>query len=388
MTIKKRLFISNILMIVLPFIVSVSTVASCILILNLLSNGALIEMLRAERETIAIQKTDRNTMAGVISGFFFMSFTAIIVCTNRFLTWFVLKKIKQPLKMLSDGVQQISDGNLDHKIIYHENDEFKPVCESFNNMAARLKDSVDEVQKNEQNRKELIAGISHDLRSPLTSIKAFVEGLLDGVAGTPESQREYLQIIKQKTDDINNMVSQLFLYSKMDMGNYPTHPEVLNIESEIKDFVSASQEEYKSKGLTIEIIDIPTDTHIYADPLQLRSVFANILGNSAKYKVKDMAKALIDCIEDNGVIRIIFEDDGPGVPKDMLTKMFDVFYRGDLSRNNPQQGSGLGLAIASKALERMNGSIYAENIDSGGLRIIVEIPNIKNMKNMRGEQPK
>ena len=142
--------------------------------------------------------------------------------------------------MLASGVNQISEGNLEHQIDYSEDDEFKTVCEAFNNMAAQLKASTDEIRKNEQNRKELLAGISHDLRSPLTSIKAFVEGLLDGVADTPESQKEYLHIIKQKTEDINNMVSQLFYYSKMDMGNFPTHPETLNAAGEINDFVSAS----------------------------------------------------------------------------------------------------------------------------------------------------
>ena len=313
----------------------------------------------------------------IVSFISFIGSCTVMIFTNLFLTKFVFKKIRQPLEMLTSGVRQISDGNLDYKIEYNENDEFKPICEDFNNMAARLKASIEEVQKNEQSRKELIAGISHDLRSPLTSIKAFVEGLLDGVADTPESQREYLQIIKQKTDDINKMVSQLFLYSKMDMGNYPTHPETLNIAGEIKDFISASQEEYKAKGLITEIINVPAEANIYADPVQLRSIFANILGNSAKYKNKETASAAINCAADNGIIRIIFEDDGPGVPENEITKLFDIFYRGDPSRSNPNQGSGLGLAIAAKALERMNGRIYAKNITTGGLRIIVEIPEIK-----------
>jgi signal transduction histidine kinase len=298
--------------------------------------------------------------------------------TNLFLTRFVFKKIRQPLEMLSSGVNQISEGNLEHKIVYFENDEFKPVCEAFNDMAARLNTSVEEVKRNEQNRKELFEGISHDLRSPLTSIKAYVDGLLDGVAATPESQQEYLQIIKQKTDDINKMVSQLFLYSKLDMGNYPTHSEVLNIGNEIKEYVSASQEEYKTQGLIVEIVSTPANTHICADPVQLRSVFANILGNSAKYKVKETAEATINCTVNDGFIRIIFEDDGTGVPESELSKLFEVFHRSDPSRNNPHKGSGLGLAIASKTLERMNGRIYAENIDTGGLRMIVEIPVIKN----------
>jgi len=374
-------------MIVIPVIVSLATVGTIAFLLNVASDGELFALISANREVRVAQRIDEQARVIVAPVVLCILVVAIMYFTNRFLTKFVFKKIQQPLDLLSSGVHQISEGNLDHKITYTEQDEFKPVCEAFNNMAAQLKASVGEVQKNEQNRKELLAGISHDLRSPLTSIKGFVEGLLDGVANTPESQREYLQIIKQKTDDINNMVSQLFYYSKMDMGNYPTNAEVLNVANEIKDFVSASQEEYRAKGLIIDVGGMSTERYILADPLQLRSVFANILGNSAKYAKRegnDTARALINCVADNGTVRIIFEDDGIGVSENVLPKMFDAFYRADPSRNNPNQGSGLGLAIAAKALERMNGGIYAENIKAGGLRIVVEIPAMKE----KGEIPK
>jgi len=377
MTIKKRLFISNLLMIVIPVIVAIITFWISFLILNHISNGMLIEIIQADRETRTYPVKDaiEPPIPTQIVGF--IGIIAALFFTNLFLTRFVFKKIKQPLELLSVGARQISEGNLSYKILYYENDEFKPVCEDFNNMVERLKVSIEEAQKNEQSRKELLAGISHDLRSPLTSIKGFVEGLLDGVADTPESQREYLQIINQKTDDINNMVSQLFFYSKMDMGSYPIYAELLNIRDEINDFLYASTDEYKAKGLLIEVDDIPCERYICADPIQLRSVFANILDNSAKYKSKDTSKVSIKYTTAGGVNKITFEDDGPGVHENILPKLFDVFYRSDPSRNNPNQGSGLGLAIAAKALERMGGTIIAENIKSGGLRIIIEIPEKK-----------
>jgi len=384
-TIKKRLFISNVLMLVIPIIASVATVAACIYLLNFVSDGAVMEMIQARQELTASGEPESSLRIWSVFGFIFLCFCAIMFFTSRFLSRMVIRKVILPLEMLSDGAYQLSEGKLDCIIDYCENDEFKPVIESFNNMAVRLKASIDEVQRNEQSRKELLASISHDLRSPLTSIKAFVEGLLDGVADTPETQREYLQIIRQKTDDINNMVSQLFCYSKMDMGNYPTYPEKLDVTTEIQDFVFASQEEYKSKGLLIQIIGTPLTRNIFADHLQLRSIFTNILDNSVKYRVKEVAVASIICTEDSGLIRIIIEDDGPGVPETELVKLFDVFYRGDPSRSDPHHSSGLGLAIASKAMERMNGRIYAENISTGGLRMIVEIPEMKREGNPNEE---
>jgi len=378
MTIKQRLVISNVLMIFFPVILSVIAVIVCMIILNMMLNGTIsvwfdleIEELRRSEETVIRSQLLLILIVYIISFFF------IMYLTNRLLIKYVFNKIKQPVEMLSDGVHQISSGNLDYRINYQMNDEFKQVCEDFNNMAFRLKISIDEVQKNELNRKELLSSISHDLRSPLTSIKAFVEGLLDGIAATPEAQREYLEIIKQKTDDINNMVSQLFLFSKMDMGNYPASPEKSDIGKELMDFISASQEDYRSRGLFISMSNIPIDKYIFADPIQLRSVFANVLNNSVMYKTRDTVDMTISCIPRDDLIHITLEDNGPGVPDDTVSKIFDLFYRGDPSRSNSQQGSGLGLTIAFKAIERMNGKIFAENVSTGGLRIIIEIPEMK-----------
>jgi len=374
MTIKKRLFISNLVMTVTPFIISIATVAASVFVINVLTNGD-YEIVRGSGVgSRAIHLAEDDFQAIMLTLAAVLLFTAIVFITNRLLTKFVFKKIMQPLEILAYGVQQISEGNLDHKIEFSEKNEFKPICEAFNGMAEKLKTADDLTKKNEQNRKELFAGISHDIRSPLTSIKAFAEGLIDGIANTPEAQQEYLQIIKQKTEDVNNMVSQLFLYSKMDMGNYPTNPEKIDIGKEIKDFVSASEEEFKAGGLSVEISDLPNKALIYADPIQLRSIFANLLGNSAKYKKADTVKAKIYCLTSDESVNIVVEDNGPGVSEEAMPKLFDAFYRVDPSRNNPNQGSGLGLAIALKALERMGGSIRAENINEGGLRIIMRIP--------------
>jgi len=173
------------------------------------------------------------------------------------------------------------------------------------------------------------------------------------------------------------MVSQLFLYSKMDMGSYPINPEILDIGKETEEFISASLEEYKTKGLSIKAESKISNVNIYADPLQLRSIFTNIFDNSVKYKKKETVTSKVSCFAENDIVKLILEDNGTGVKEEELPRLFEAFYRADPSRNNPQQGSGLGLAIVSKALERMDGSISAENIKKGGLRIIIKIPVLK-----------
>ena len=375
MTIRKRLVISNVLMIAIPAVISMVVLAIAFMIAYMAFNDAIREWIQAERAMEA--ELAAATYEGLLVGVTAVFSVGLIILTNHFLSKFVFDKIKKPLQILSDGVHEISAGNLGYRIAYDEEDEFRQICEDFNGMAEHLRVSIEEVQKNERNRKALLIGISHDLRSPLTSIKAFVEGLQDGVAATPEAQREYLSIIRQKTDDIISMVSQLFLYSKMDMGAFPISPERIDIGGELAEFAAASREEYRALGLRVETGDLPDGLFIFADPVLLRSVFTNILTNSAKYKDKDEGTAMIRCGAEDGTIRVVFEDDGPGVPEGELPRIFEAFYRGDPSRSNPHQGSGLGLAIAQRVVERMDGRISAQNRAGGGLRIVIDIPEMK-----------
>lgn len=260
-----------------------------------------------------------------------------ILLTNRFLTKFVLKRIEEPLDILADGVHELRDGNLDYRIEYDRKDEFQPVCEDFNEMAWRLKESVNLIQQQERSRKELVAGISHDIRSPLTSIKAYVEGLLDGVAKTTEAQKRYLETIKTKAEDLEHIVSQLFLFSKMELGNYPENPCELRLDESIEDTVNGLKDEYRQKGLTIETDMEPVT--IYADPLQIQRITANILENSLKYKNKEMGRLQIALRQTEKSCQLTFSDDGPGVPQESLPRLFEVFYRSDPARQNPKFGN-------------------------------------------------
>ncbi len=297
-----------------------------------------------------------------------------IVFTNRFLTRFVIRRVTEPLDLLADGVREIRDGNLDHRIEYDSADEFAPVCAAFNEMAERLKTSVEQSLRHEQSQKELLAGISHDLRSPLTSIRAYVEGLLDGVARTPEMQQRYLQTVRTKAEDIDRMVSQLFLFSKMELDEYPTHPQPLRLDEAVNELVSVSETDYPDLNVTADTVPAVVN----ADPDELRRILRNIADNSRKYKVKPVGNLHISLQTDENSCILSLTDDGPGVPPMVCGKLFDVFYRSDPARKNPASGSGLGLAIAAKAVQRMRGSIRAENAQTGGLRIIITLPKEEN----------
>lgn len=298
-----------------------------------------------------------------------------ILFTNRFLTKFVFRRIEEPLDILAGGVHEIRDGNLEYRIAYNRKDEFLPVCEDFNEMAVRLKQSVDMMQHQEKSRKELIAGISHDLRSPLTSIQAYVEGLLDGVAKTPEAQMRYLETVKQKSENLAHIISQLFLFSKMELGEYPENPCRLMLDEKISETVFALREEYRRQGLEIHMELVPVEVH--ADPVYLHRIFMNILENSLKYKMDGQGNLWISLERTADGCRMSFADDGPGVPKEALPHLFEVFYRSDPSRQNPDKGSGLGLAIVANAVQRMGGSIEAFDNKPQGLIIRITLPKNK-----------
>ena len=310
----------------------------------------------------------RVILALATIGLIFVVFLTILM-TNRFLTRFVVRRIEDPLELLSEGARRLGEGDLDYRIAYTGKDEFTPVCRAFNEMAARLKDSVERTRRDEESRKELLAGISHDLRSPLTSIRAYVEGLLDGVAKTEEAKQRYLRTIHTKAEDIDRLVSQLFLYSKLDLEGVPMEMRPIRLDEFISGFVEESAPDGRVHGLEITAEYLAPVT-VSADPGQLRRVLSNILENSIKYKSREMGHLRIT-LEESG--RLTLADDGPGVPEEALPKLFDVFYRSDPARKNPAGGSGLGLAIAAKAVQGMGGTIRARNGSGGGLSIEITL---------------
>jgi signal transduction histidine kinase len=298
-------------------------------------------------------------------------FIVIVGIINNLFTIRLTNRILKPLGPLSEGVKQIHNNNYAYRIDYQRDDEFRPVCEAFNEMAARLETSTAQRQKEEANRRELIAGISHDLRTPLTSIKGYLEGIETGVASTPVMQKQYLSIITSKTAELEHIIEQLFLFSKLDMDEFPLNMRNVDIVSSISDIIEDTISEYAARGLDIRLAEMPDGAFVFADTLWLRNVIINIFENSVKYKTKEQGQIEISAVLADNFISFHFADDGPGVQTDTLSKLFDVFYRADPSRN--KKGSGLGLAISAKIIERMGGSIHAE-LPTGGLAIVIKLP--------------
>lgn len=312
-------------------------------------------------------------IAAVIAGcILILTIFLAVYFTDRILTRVLFKHVEEPLELLSGGVREISAGNLNYRLSYSGKDEFLPVCDAFNDMAERLKASVERSAKEEESRKELMAGISHDLRSPLTCIQAYVEGLLDGVAKTPEAQRKYLVTVKDKARELESMVARILAYSRLELDASCRETAPVHLDEYLLKEIEECRADYAARGLDIEAKLEPFT--VTADAAELRQLLLNLADNSLKYKVKERAKLAVELRNKGEYAELRFFDDGPGVPPAALPKLFDLFYKVDYSRGDLNRGSGLGLAIVEKTVRRMGGRARAENVPGGGLAIVLELP--------------
>jgi signal transduction histidine kinase len=310
--------------------------------------------------------------AGILS---FWILIVLVLATHFFLTRGMMRSITVPLDTLSFGVRQIQNNNLGFRLVYKNNDEFLPVCAAFNVMAARLEAMAAEHGKYEENRRELLAGISHDLRTPLTSIKAYLEGIEKEIASTREKREKYIAVIRNKTNDMEHIINQLFLFSKLDINDFPLVMEKFDMGRFMRDAAAEFADAYDKRGLAIVLGEIARDGFVRIDAALFRTVITNILENSVLYKDAERGRIEIGVLKKGAAVEIRLADDGPGVPKESLEKLFDVFYRADPSRDakGGSPGNGLGLAIAQKIVNRMGGGLKAV-LPGRGLELVIQLP--------------
>ena len=365
MTIRKRLARSNIAMLVIPLLTAG--------VLALLGLGAALLLLRGNLMTL---HDAAEQIESVLHGFKLTLcvyaavaaalLLAAVALTNLYLTRSLFRHIAHPLDTLTAGVARIRDGDLDTPISYGEPDEFKAACDAVDEMAARLKASLEQQQAAQQQKQELIAGMSHDLKSPLTAIRAYTEGLLESVAQDEATRQRYLQTIYAKEADMETLVNRLFAFAKMDVSQYPVHLEPLALRPELE----AVAEEQEGVAVTVDAPDMT----VLADRELLRRIAVNLLDNSRKYGGQEDVHVRITAEKNDDTATIVFADNGAGVPQEQLPRLFDVFYRGDAARTAPGNGSGIGLAVVKKSALEMGGTVRAENGENGGLRVIVTLP--------------
>lgn len=284
---------------------------------------------------------------------------------------YVYKEIVRPISELNVAMKKIAEGNLDYRMENKYESEMGEVFNNYEEMRLKLKESTTEMMENEEHNRELVSNISHDLKTPITSIKGYVEGIMDGVADTPEKMDRYIKTIYNKANDMDRLINELTIYSKIDNNRILYNFQRINVSEYFEDCVDEVGLDLESKNIKLNFDNlIPDDTIVIADPEQMKRVINNIIGNSIKYMDKDLTKEQgmieIRLLDDIDSIRIEIEDNGRGIAARDLGRIFERFYRTDASRNSSRGGSGIGLSIVKKIIEDHGGYIWATSKEGEG----------------------
>lgn len=287
----------------------------------------------------------------------------IVIC----LVLWIYHSIVTPIHMLQVATQNIKNGNLDFEVHVQNKDEIGELCEDFEEMRKRLKDNAEEKIRNDQQNKELISNISHDLKTPITAIKGYVEGLMDGVATTPEKQQKYLQTVYSKAIDMDRLINELTFYSKIDTNKIPYTFNRINVVGYFEDCAEDLSRELEEEHIEFTYQNYVEDSvQMIADAEQIKRVINNIVGNSKKYSDKSDTKIRMTVKDVGDFVQIEIEDNGKGIAAKDLPYIFDRFYRTDASRNSSKGGSGIGLSIVKKIMEDHGGKIWVTSKEGIG----------------------
>lgn len=308
----------------------------------------------------------------IISPTFFRSMifaiVIILVFTGVMLSLFLHKTLVSPINELNVAMRHIKNGDFEYRLEPKEDDgEINDLYRNYEDMRLRLKDNAEEKIHREKQNRELISNISHDLKTPITAIKGYSEGIMDGIADTPEKMERYVKTIYNKANDMERLINELTVYSSIDNNRIPYHFHKICVADYFNDCIEEVGLELENKNFKLNYTNLVSqDTMIIADPEQLKRVVNNIIGNSVKYMDKPDGEINIRILDEVDAIRVEIEDNGKGIAQKDLQNIFDRFFRTDTSRNSGTGGSGIGLSIVKKIIQDHGGYIWATSKEGEG----------------------
>ena len=287
-----------------------------------------------------------------------------------------------PLDKLRMATQKIKTGDLNFTVSSEGVSEIADLCQDFEEMRQRLKENAEEKVEFDRESKELISNISHDLKTPITAVKGYVEGIMDGVANTPEKMERYIKTIYNKSNEMDRLINELTFYSKMDTNKIPYTFNKIMVTEFFDDCAEDLHMELEAKNVDFSYSNyVEPEVMVIADAEQIKRVVNNIVSNSLKYTDAGKQQKINLRVKDVGdFIQVEIEDNGKGIAAKDLPNIFDRFYRTDASRNSSKGGSGIGLSIVKKIMEDHGGKVWATSKEHTGtvmyfvLRKYQEVP--------------
>ena len=299
---------------------------------------------------------------------------ALVITTLIVVTW-LYRSIVRPLTELSRAANRISEGNLDGEVAVGKKDEIGQLQQDFESMRQHLKELSEQQLRYQQESREMISNISHDMKTPLTAIKGYSEGLLDGVADTEEKKERYYRTIYSKAADMERMVDELGFYAKIEQKAMAYDFRVVPVREFLEDCAAEWQLDLETQGIDFRCEELcKADTKALIDAEHIKRVIINIIGNSVKYMDKKPGHIELSATEDAERVWIAVTDNGCGIPADDIPHVFDRFYRADSSRGTKKGGSGLGLSIVKSIVEEHGGSITVDSLVDAGSAFTITLP--------------
>lgn len=295
----------------------------------------------------------------------------LLVGTNVVLTWLVSRSVLRPLRQLKAAARRLGEGDLEPGPLPTSPPEFGRVGSAFDELRQRLKDSLNERQALEEERRTWVASVSHDLRTPLAVIRGYAEGLRDGVASTPERQARYQAVILERARQMERQVDDLFQWARWDWGHPTLRIQPLDLGEELTQAVSVWSIDWPELAVSWSAPRSPLP--IQADPVALRRIADNLVRNIVQHSgsAPTLELGLTELARHYAVT---FRDRGPGLRPEVLPRVFERFYRGDPARNPAQGGGGLGLTIAQTLAHSLGGEMSAANHPEGGAVFTLTLP--------------
>ena len=359
MKLKNRIIVGFMMIILMPMLLLAATLFGISEAQHRNSSGSDTVQESAYDITIADTGSSQTSIQIMTKDLFFTALVILIFTSVSIGLW-IYRSVAAPLVKLRKATQNIKEGNLDFVLEVDGTDEFAELCRDFEEMRRRLKESAEEKVLLDKENKELISNISHDLKTPITAVKGYVEGIMDGVADTPEKMDRYVRTIYNKTNEMDHLINELTFYSKIDTNRIPYTFSKLNVEDYFSDCAEEVGLELETRGIELVYANyVESGVQVIADGEQIRRVIHNIISNAIKYM--DKPKGIIQIrVKDVGdFIQVEIEDNGKGIAAKDLPSIFDRFYRTDVSRNSSKGGSGIGLSIVKKILEDHGGKVWA-----------------------------
>ncbi len=308
--------------------------------------------------------------------FVFITFLIVFVVASIIVQKQNIKNIITPITDLKKQTEKLRIGELETAITDKGYGEVRELGSAIEQLRLQLKNSIYYQQRVDDNRKFLISSISHDLKTPVTSIRGYIDGVLDGVADTDEKKQYYLSKAIEKTKMINNMIEDLLLYSKLDLNQMPFEKEKIDIAKYLESYIEDISAEFKRENKRI-IFDneLLTSTFVIIDAEKFKRVLQNIMDNAKRSIEKEIGQLKVILRETNASIIIEFKDNGKGISEEDLPHVFDRFYKSDTARE-VKGSSGLGLAIAKQIVEGLGGRIWAISEKGQGASIIISFKKV------------